>query len=82
MRRRGEDRATVTFQYLEPVIEIGGMVAARLGRQFQIGTEERRAKFGDKLFHRVTFIAPALASQAAVKAGRVFRPVAGFVPKD
>ena len=59
--------------------DIGGVVLTRLLRQSKIGRQKRRTKFGDKLFHRVAFIAKALAPEAAVQPRRVPRPVRQLV---
>ena len=51
------------------------VIVAKFGRQFEVGGEEGSAKFGDQFLHRVTFVAPPLAPEVAIKARRVFRPV-------
>src|SRR4051794_26141519 len=55
------------------------MVSAKLGRELQIGANERRAKLRDQLFHRVAVITKALLTEAAVEARRVPRPVRAFM---
>ena len=40
---RGEDRAVVCLEHVQPVGDVGGVVLARLKRQIKIGTEERGA---------------------------------------
>lgn len=55
------------------------MVFSRLGRELQIGTEKRRTHFGDQLFHRVAFIAPFFAAEAAIEPGRVACPIGQLV---
>jgi hypothetical protein len=42
------------------------VICARLGRQSQIGTKERRAKFGDQFLAGIAFIAPCLAPEFTV----------------
>ena len=75
----GEDGAVVVLQNFQPVGDIGGVILARLKRQFEIGAEESGAQFGDEFLLRVAFIAPALAAEVAVKARRVLRPVRQFM---
>jgi hypothetical protein len=43
---RGEDRAVVCLENVQPVGDVGGVVLTRLKRQIEIGTEERGAEFG------------------------------------
>ena len=43
---RGEDRAVICLENVQPVGDIGGMVLTRFERQIKIGTEERGAEFG------------------------------------
>jgi hypothetical protein len=50
MRRRGEDRAVITLQHLERMIDTASVIGARLGRQFEVGAEERRAELIDSGF--------------------------------
>jgi hypothetical protein len=47
--------------------------------QFEVGAQESRAQLGDEFLAAVAFIAPALASEVAVKALRVLRPVREFM---
>lgn len=75
----GEDRALVILQDFQPALNIGCMIAAGLGLQFQIGAKERRAKFGDKFFFGVAFITPFLAPEFTVKTALMLRPV-GVMP--
>jgi hypothetical protein len=42
---RGEDRAVVCLEHVQPVGEVRGVVLTRLKRQIKIGTEERGAEF-------------------------------------
>ena len=63
-----KDRPLVVFQDLDPRGDISGVIVPDLGRQFEVGGQEGRAKFGDKFFHRVAFIAEALAAKIPVKA--------------
>ena len=70
-----KNRPLVFLQDFQPALDIGGVISARLGGQFQIGAEESRAKLGDQLFARIAFIAPFLASEFSVKAALVLRPV-------
>lgn len=40
----GEDRALVVLQFLDPGVDIGGVILARLGREAEIGGEKGAAK--------------------------------------
>jgi hypothetical protein len=82
MRRGGENRAVVAFHRLDPMIDIRGVIVAKLGRQFEVGAKKCGAKFGDKLFHRVTFVAKPLAPEFTVQAAFVPSPVAGLMGTD
>ena len=75
----GEDRPLVVFQGFQPGRDIGGVFLAGRGRQLKIGADERRAQLGDKLLHRIAFIAPPLAPEIPVEAFWVLRPV-HFMP--
>lgn len=75
MGRGGKNRPFVVLQGLQPSGDVGGVVIPDLRRQFQIGTEKRRAEFGNKLLHRVPCIAEALAAEITGKARVVLRPV-------
>lgn len=68
LRMRGcrKDRALVVAQNFQPALDIGGMIGAGLRRQGQIGTQKRRAQFGNQFFTGIGFIAPALAAKLAV----------------
>jgi hypothetical protein len=63
----GEDRPLVLTEDFEPAFDVGGVILANLGGQFEVGGEERRAEFGNQLFLGVAFIAPALAPEVAIK---------------
>ena len=43
----GEDRALVVPEHAQPVLDIAGMIRARLRRQPEVGTEKGRAQLGD-----------------------------------
>src|SRR6202051_1324486 len=75
MGRGAEYRPLVVLQDLDPRRDIGGVIVANLRRQVEIGGKEGGAKFGDKLFHGVSFGAIALAPEVAVKSRRVTSPV-------
>ena len=66
-------------QYRDPVGDIRRVVFSSLGRQFKAGGEGGGAKLGDKLLHRVAFVAEALAPEIAIKARWVPRPVREFM---
>ena len=70
----GKDRLLVSLQHAQPRVEILRVIGARRIGDAKIGAEERSAKFGDKLFHGVGFIAEALA-ELAIAAGLGARPV-------
>ena len=67
MRGGGKDRPLVFLQHLQPALNVGGMIGARLRRQPEIGAKKRRAQFGNQLFPRIAFIAPALAPEFAAR---------------
>ena len=77
-----ENGAVVVLENFQPSRDIGGVFFPRLLMQFEIGTQESRAKLGNKFFAAVTFIAPLLAAKVAVEALRVLRPVCDFVSKS
>jgi hypothetical protein len=60
---RGEDRAVIGPENVQPVGDVGGVVLTRLKRQIQIGTEERGAEFGHEFFDRVTFLPETLGAE-------------------
>jgi hypothetical protein len=64
---------------LNPRRDVGSMILSHLRRQVEIGGKKRGTKLGDKLFHRVTFVAKTLAAKIAVEARRVTSPV-GLMP--
>ena len=70
-----KDRPLVVPQDFELALYVGGVIRSRFGCQAKIGTKECCAKFGNKLFPRITFIAPFLAPEFTVKAALVLRPV-------
>jgi len=74
-----EDRPFVVLQDFQPTLDVSGMVGTWLGRQFQIGTKERRSKFRDQLFASIAFIAPFLAPELTIKTALVLRPM-GLLP--
>lgn len=78
-RARGEDRAAVCLEHVQPVSDVGGVVLTRLKRQIQIGTEERRAEFSNELFDRVAFGPEALGAEVARQARFVCGPVRRLV---
>lgn len=55
------------------------VIFANLRRQIEVGGEERRAQFGDEFFHRIAFIANALAPEIAAEASGMARPVRAFM---
>ena len=70
-----KDRPLVVPQDFELALYVGGVIRSRFGCQAKIGTKECCAKFGNKLFPRITFIAPFLAPEFTVKPFRVLGPV-------
>ena len=58
-----EDNACIVLQNFQPVSDVGCVLLARLGRQFQIGAEERSPQLGNELFLRVAFVAPLRGTQ-------------------
>lgn len=75
----GEDRPFVVLQDLQPALNIGGMVFARLGGQGEVSTEERRAQLGDQFLAGIAFVAPAVPAKVTGKAGLMLRPVGEFM---
>jgi hypothetical protein len=76
---RGEDRAVVCRENVQPVGDVGGVVLARLKRQIKIGTEERGAEFGNKFFDRVTLGPEAFGAEVAREARFVCSPMRRLV---
>jgi hypothetical protein len=60
---------------LDPRGDIGRMIPAKRWRQIEVGGQERGAQFGDELFHRVTFVAKALAAKITIKSRFMAGPV-------
>ena len=54
-----EDGFLVVLQNTEPVLDIAGMIAARLGRDAEIAAKEGCAKLGDQFFDGIGFISEA-----------------------
>ena len=52
---RGEDRAVVSLEDMQPVGNVGGVVLTRLKRQIKVGTEERSTEFRHEFFDCVAF---------------------------
>ena len=71
----GEDRAALVLQNFQPRGEVGGVVVADLRGEFEIGAQESGAQLGDEFLAGIAFVAPALASEITVKAGRMLYPV-------
>ncbi len=71
-----EDEPLVILQNGEPGGDVGGVIIADLGRQFQIGAQERRSQFRDEFLVGIGFVAPGLAAEVAGEAGWVPGPVA------
>jgi hypothetical protein len=76
---RGEDRAVVCRENVQPVGDVGGVVLARLKRQIKIGTEERGAEFGYEFFDRVAFGPETLGAEVARQSRFVCGPVRRLV---
>ena len=51
------------------------MIVADFRGEFEIGAEESASQLGDEFLVGIARIAPALAPEFTVKAGRVLRPV-------
>ncbi len=49
MRGGGKDQTLIVLQGRQPVADIGGVVLAHLGGDFEIGAEKGGAEFGDEL---------------------------------
>jgi hypothetical protein len=81
MRRCGEDRALVVLQHLQPALDVGGMVGARLGGEPKVCAKKRCAKLCNQLFLCISFVAPSLAAKITVKAAFVFGPVGKLMGK-
>jgi hypothetical protein len=72
---RGEDRAVVCLENVQPVGDVGGVVLTRLKRQIKIGTEERGAEFGHEFFDRVAFGPETVGAEVARQARFVCGPM-------
>jgi len=72
---RGEDRAVVCLEHVQPVRDVGGVVRTRLKRQIQIGKEERGAEFCNEFFDRVAFGPETLGAEVARQSRFVCGPV-------
>jgi len=70
MARGGKDRPLVVLQDLQPSGHVRRVIVPDLRDKLKIGAQEGRTKLGDKLFHRVTLIAKALAPEIAVAPAR------------
>ena len=77
--RRGEDRAGVCLEHVQPVGDVGGVVLTRLKRQIKTGTEERGAEFGHEFFDRVAFGPETFGAEVARQARFVCGPVRRLV---
>ena len=64
---------------LKPGGDVGGVLLARLAREFQMRAKERSSQLGDEFFLRIAFIAPLLAAEIPCKTRRVTRPVPEFM---
>jgi hypothetical protein len=78
---RGEDRAVVCLEHVQPVGDVGGVVLTRLKRQIKIGTEERGAKFAHEFFDRVAFGPETPGAEVARQARFVCGPMR-LMPKS
>ena len=70
----GEDCALVVFKYAQPVLDIAGMIGARLRRQAKVGAKKGASEFGNQFLGSVSMTAEAVG-QVAVKAGSVAAPM-------
>ena len=75
MRGSRKNGAVVVLEDFEPCCDIGGVVLPRFLVQFEIGAQESRSQLGNEFLAAVTFVAPDLAPEVAVKTLRVFCPV-------
>jgi len=77
----GENCTLVIFEHFDPRFYIRRVIVTKLRRQIEVGGQKRGAKLGDKFFHRVAFVAKALATEITVKARFVASPVDCLMPK-
>jgi len=71
----GEDCAVVVLQDLQPEGDVRSVIVTDFRREFEIGAQERASQFGNEFLVGIAGVAPALAPEFTVKAGRVLRPV-------
>ena len=81
VRGCGEYRAAVALQDFQPIRKVGGVIRARLKRQFKIGTEKGCSQFGDEFFLGIRVAAETVAAEVAVKAVLAAAPVRQFMRK-
>src|SRR5580693_983950 len=79
MRGCRKNGAVVVPEDFQPCRDIGGTVLARFQVEFEVSAQESRSKFRDEFLAAVTFVAPAPATEIAIKALRVLRPVRQFM---
>src|ERR1039457_873346 len=65
--------------FLSPRGDVGGVIVADLRGEFEIGAQESGAQLGNEFLGCIAFVAPALASEIALKTGRMLGPVRRFV---
>jgi hypothetical protein len=66
-----ENEALVVLQGLKPGTDISGVVIADFRGNAEVGAKESGAKFRDQFFLGIAFVAPLLAAEVAIEAGRV-----------
>jgi hypothetical protein len=55
VRGGGKDRVAVVGEHFQPACDIGGVVFARLKREFKVGTEETRGTDGEPQSSAILF---------------------------
>jgi hypothetical protein len=63
-----KDCALIASEDSQPVLDVGGVLLARLGCQLEARAEEGGAKLRHQLFCCVTFVAETIAAEIAVEA--------------
>ena len=63
-----EEEAGIVLQTFQPVDDVGGVLLARLGRQFQMAAQERRAQRSNEFLLRLAFTTSLPATEISRKA--------------
>ena len=69
--RGGEDRPLVVLEHAQPILDIAGVILARLRRQTKVGGQKSASEFGHKFFGGGAFISPTLAPEFTIEPGRM-----------